>query len=69
MAMSPHMVDLSGYPDLGMRQYWRDFDSLVRWARSEPHRERRQSFARDSRGSGRARRQGVPDVGAPVGEP
>jgi hypothetical protein len=24
-------------PHLGMRQYWRDFDSLERWARSEPH--------------------------------
>jgi len=23
----------------GMRQYWRDFDSLERWARSEPHRQ------------------------------
>src|SRR5215475_9051030 len=24
-------------PHLGMRQYWRDFDSLERWARQEPH--------------------------------
>jgi hypothetical protein len=24
-------------PHLGMRQYWRDFDSLERWARSDPH--------------------------------
>lgn len=24
-------------PHLGMRQYWRDFDALERWARSEPH--------------------------------
>ncbi|HET9252357.1 MAG TPA: DUF4188 domain-containing protein, partial [Candidatus Eisenbacteria bacterium] len=23
---------------VGMRQYWRDFESLERWARSEPHR-------------------------------
>lgn len=23
---------------LGMRQYWRDFDALERWARSDPHR-------------------------------
>ena len=22
----------------GMRQYWRDFESLERWTRSEPHR-------------------------------
>ena len=25
-------------PCAGMRQYRRDFDSLERWARSEPHR-------------------------------
>lgn len=25
-------------PHAGMRQYWRDFDALERWARSEPHR-------------------------------
>ena len=24
-------------PHFGMRQYWRDFDSLERWARSDPH--------------------------------
>jgi Monooxygenase af470-like len=24
-------------PHLGMRQYWRDFDALERWARSDPH--------------------------------
>ena len=23
--------------NVGMRQYWRDFDSLERWSRSEPH--------------------------------
>ena len=23
---------------IGMRQYWRDFDSLEAWARSEPHK-------------------------------
>ena len=26
-------------PNVGMRQYWRDFDALERWARSAPHRE------------------------------
>lgn len=36
----------------GMRQYWRDFDSLERWARSEPHREWWQRFLRDSGGTG-----------------
>ena len=36
----------------GMRQYWRDFDSLERWARSEPHRIWWQNFLKDSGGTG-----------------
>jgi hypothetical protein len=36
----------------GMRQYWRDFDSLERWARSEPHRIWWQRFLRDPGGTG-----------------
>jgi hypothetical protein len=36
----------------GIRQYWRDFDSLERWARSEPHRAWWKTFLRDSRGTG-----------------
>jgi len=39
-------------PHGGMRQYWRDFDSLERWARSEPHRTWWQQFLRDSGGTG-----------------
>ncbi len=39
-------------PHLGMRQYWRDFDSLERWARSEPHRRWWQEFLRGSGGTG-----------------
>ena len=39
-------------PHAGMRQYWRDFDSLERWARSEPHREWWRRFLRDSGGTG-----------------
>ena len=39
-------------PHVGMRQYWRDFESLERWARSDPHREWWQSFIRDSGGTG-----------------
>ena len=39
-------------PHVGMRQYWRDFDSLERWARSEPHRSWWRSFLRDSGGTG-----------------
>ena len=36
----------------GMRQYWRDFESLEAWARSEPHRVWWQAFLRDSGGTG-----------------
>ena len=37
---------------LGMRWYWKDFESLERWARSEPHRNWWQSFLRSSGGTG-----------------
>ena len=37
---------------LGMRQYWRDFESLEAWSRSEPHRLWWQEFLRDSGGAG-----------------
>jgi Domain of unknown function (DUF4188) len=36
----------------GMRQYWRDFDSLERWARSLPHQQWWQHFLRDRGGTG-----------------
>jgi Domain of unknown function (DUF4188) len=36
----------------GIRQYWRDFDSLERWSRSEPHRQWWKNFLRDSGGTG-----------------
>ena len=36
----------------GMRQYWRDFESLERWARSEPHRIWWQNYTRDTGGTG-----------------
>ncbi len=39
-------------PHAGMRQYWRDFEALERWARSEPHRLWWQRFLRDSGGTG-----------------
>ena len=39
-------------PHAGMRQYWRDFDSLERWARSDPHREWWGRFLRDTGGTG-----------------
>lgn len=37
---------------VGMRQYWRDFQSLETWARSEPHRAWWKQFLRDSGGTG-----------------
>ena len=36
----------------GMRQYWRDFESLEAWTRSEPHRRWWKDFLRDSGGTG-----------------
>jgi hypothetical protein len=40
-------VDLAG-----IRQYWRDFDSLERWTRSEPHQRWRREFFKDAGGTG-----------------
>ena len=39
-------------PHIGMRQYWRDLESLERWTRSEPHRAWWRDFLRDSGGTG-----------------
>jgi hypothetical protein len=39
-------------PHLGMRQYWRDFESLESWSRSMPHQSWWQKFVRDSGGTG-----------------
>jgi hypothetical protein len=39
-------------PHVGMRQYWRDFEALERWARSEPHRLWWKQFLRNSGGTG-----------------
>ena len=39
-------------PHAGMRQYWRDFDSLERWARSAPHQTWWRRFLRNSGGTG-----------------
>ena len=38
--------------NVGMRQYWRDVDSLLKWTRSDPHRQWWQSFLKDSGGTG-----------------
>ena len=37
---------------VGMRQYWRDFESLEQWSRSEPHRTWWQTYLRDTGGTG-----------------
>lgn len=37
---------------LGMRQYWKDLDSLLAWTRSDPHRQWWKSFLKDSGGTG-----------------
>ena len=37
---------------LGMRWYWRDFESMETWARSDTHRLWWQKFLRDSGGTG-----------------
>lgn len=39
-------------PHVGIRQYWRDFESLETWARSEPHRKWWQKYLRDTGGTG-----------------
>ncbi len=37
---------------VGMRWYWKDFESMEKWARSEPHRRWWQDFLRNSGGTG-----------------
>ncbi len=37
---------------VGMRQYWRDFESLEKWSRSEPHVVWWRTFLRDTGGTG-----------------
>jgi Domain of unknown function (DUF4188) len=39
-------------PHFGMRQYWRDFDSLERWAHELPHKAWWRDFLRDRGGTG-----------------
>lgn len=39
-------------PHVGMRQYWRDLDSLEQWTRSEPHRMWWKQFLKDSGATG-----------------
>jgi Domain of unknown function (DUF4188) len=39
-------------PHAGLRQYWRDFDSLERWARTKPHKDWWREFLHDTGGAG-----------------
>ncbi|HEY1272702.1 MAG TPA: DUF4188 domain-containing protein [Terriglobales bacterium] len=39
-------------PHIGMRQYWRDPDSLLNWTRSRPHRDWWKEFLKNSGGTG-----------------
>jgi hypothetical protein len=39
-------------PHIGMRQYWRDFESLEHWTRAEPHRIWWKQFLQDTGGTG-----------------
>jgi hypothetical protein len=70
-------VTFSIFPmHVGMRQYWRDMESLLHWTRSEPHRQWWTTFLRNSGGTGfwhetylrRGGMEGVyVDVPVPVG--
>lgn len=58
----------------GIRQYWRDPESLLSWTRSDPHRKWWQDFLRDSGGTGfwhetYFRRGGIEAVYADVPQP
>ncbi len=39
-------------PHVGMRQYWRDFESLEKWTRSSPHLDWWKQFMKDTGGTG-----------------
>lgn len=39
-------------PHFGMRQYWRDFESLEKWARALPHQQWWQEFMKGGAGVG-----------------
>jgi hypothetical protein len=39
-------------PHVGMREYWRDLESLERWTHSDPHKQWWKAFLRDSGGTG-----------------
>ena len=47
-----HENFVSSFPmHAGMRQYWRDMESLLAWSRSDPHRLWWKNFLKDSGGT------------------
>jgi hypothetical protein len=61
---------------IGMRQYWRDFESMEAWTRTLPHSQWWKTFLRDSGGTGfwhetysmRGRMEGIyDDMAVPTG--
>ncbi len=59
---------------LGMRWYWKDYDSMERFTRSEPHRAWWLRYLRDSGGTGfwhetYSRRGGIEAVYVDIGRP
>jgi hypothetical protein len=47
-----HEQILYGPTHIGMRQYWRDLDSLERFTKSEPHKTWWRDFLKDNGGAG-----------------
>jgi hypothetical protein len=47
-----HETIVFGLRHVGMRQYWRDFDSLEAFTRSDPHKTWWATFSKDQAGSG-----------------
>jgi hypothetical protein len=47
-----HEPIVYGFRHIGMRQYWRDIESLEEFIRSGPHKIWWQAYSRDTKGSG-----------------
>lgn len=47
-----HETIIFGLNHIGMRQYWRDLESLESFTHSEPHKAWWQGFSKDMRGAG-----------------
>ena len=47
-----HETIIYGLTQIGMRQYWRDFDSMIAFTRSDPHRGWWSDFSKNPQGAG-----------------